>query len=149
MPENSSSDDDDTPDDYDVGYGRPPKETRFKPGKSGNPRGRPKKKRHFRAALRDALEGRVEVVNEAGVKRRIPAIDVIMNGLVKDAARRKPAAMRQIFQLIRIFLDDGSTREDPVQQEAERQEAKERLLEKLSLMAERMQAQRNEPSAES
>ncbi|MGE5215788.1 MAG: DUF5681 domain-containing protein [Chloroflexota bacterium] len=25
-----------------VGYGRPPKETRFKPGKSGNPAGRPK-----------------------------------------------------------------------------------------------------------
>lgn len=27
---------------YDVGYGRPPEETRFKKGQSGNPRGRPK-----------------------------------------------------------------------------------------------------------
>src|SRR5687768_6396759 len=26
-----------------VGYGRPPKHTRFKPGQSGNPRGRPKR----------------------------------------------------------------------------------------------------------
>ena len=25
----------------DVGYGRPPKHTRFKPGQSGNPKGRP------------------------------------------------------------------------------------------------------------
>ena len=29
--------------DYDVGFGKPPKETRFKPGQSGNPRGRPKR----------------------------------------------------------------------------------------------------------
>ena len=29
--------------DYEVGYGRPPKASQFKKGKSGNPRGRPKK----------------------------------------------------------------------------------------------------------
>jgi hypothetical protein len=28
--------------DYEVGYRRPPKHTRFKPGQSGNPLGRPK-----------------------------------------------------------------------------------------------------------
>ncbi len=28
--------------DYDVGYKRPPRHTRFKPGQSGNPKGRPK-----------------------------------------------------------------------------------------------------------
>jgi hypothetical protein len=28
-------------DDYDVGYGKPPKKTRFKPRTSGNPKGRP------------------------------------------------------------------------------------------------------------
>ncbi|TBW35499.1 hypothetical protein EYW49_15850 [Siculibacillus lacustris] len=31
----------DHPGDYDVGYGRPPVHTRFQPGRSGNPRGRP------------------------------------------------------------------------------------------------------------
>ena len=30
------------PHDYKVGYGKPPKEHRFKKGQSGNPRGRPK-----------------------------------------------------------------------------------------------------------
>jgi hypothetical protein len=29
--------------DYEVGYGKPPKSSRFKPGTSGNPRGRPKR----------------------------------------------------------------------------------------------------------
>ena len=27
---------------YEVGYGRPPSATRFQPGQSGNPKGRPK-----------------------------------------------------------------------------------------------------------
>jgi hypothetical protein len=30
------------PKDYDIGYGKPPEENRFKQGKSGNPQGRPK-----------------------------------------------------------------------------------------------------------
>ena len=28
--------------DYEVGYGKPPKHSRFKPGQSGNPKGRPR-----------------------------------------------------------------------------------------------------------
>jgi hypothetical protein len=31
-------------DDYEIGYRRPPRETRFKKGQSGNPKGRRKKK---------------------------------------------------------------------------------------------------------
>ena len=30
--------------DYEIGYGRPPKQYQFKPGQSGNPRGRPRGK---------------------------------------------------------------------------------------------------------
>ena len=33
---------DDPPDDYETGYGKPPKNSQYKPGQSGNPRGRPK-----------------------------------------------------------------------------------------------------------
>ena len=39
--------DDKTPDDYEVGYGKPPKNTQFRKGVSGNPRGRPKKAPDF------------------------------------------------------------------------------------------------------
>jgi hypothetical protein len=38
-----------------VGYRRPPSHTRFRPGHSGNPTGRPKRKPTFRAALLEEL----------------------------------------------------------------------------------------------
>ena len=39
--------------DYDVGYGKPPAKSRFKPGLSGNPRGRPRGSRNKRPALNE------------------------------------------------------------------------------------------------
>ena len=37
---------------YKVGYKRPPVSTRFKPGSSGNPKGRPKGQRNFKTIMR-------------------------------------------------------------------------------------------------
>jgi hypothetical protein len=125
------------PQDYEVGYGRPPKETRFQPGKSGNPRGRPNVKRHLGVALREALDRQIEVVNEKGVKRKSSALDVIARGLVTDCTRRDRAALRQLFQLLH-YLDGGKPPDDPQRREAELAEVKESLKAKLEAMAERV-----------
>jgi hypothetical protein len=92
--------------DYEVGYGRPPRKTRFQPGKSGNPRGRPKVERPLGDALREELYRQIEVVNEMGVKRKVPALDVIMRGLVSDSTRRDRAALRQLLLFLR-YADGG------------------------------------------
>lgn len=47
--------------DYEVGYGRPPEQHRFKRGQSGNPRGRPKGARGFKTMLEEELSGTVTV----------------------------------------------------------------------------------------
>jgi hypothetical protein len=59
--------------DYEVGYGRPPIHTRFKPGQSGNPAGRPKGAQNFAteiaAELKEAREG---VPSKANAIRKRP-----------------------------------------------------------------------------
>lgn len=45
----------DVPRDYEVGYGKPPKNKRFKPGQSGNPSGRPKGARNRPSRVNEDL----------------------------------------------------------------------------------------------
>jgi hypothetical protein len=120
--------------DYEVGYGRPPKASRFQPGKSGNPRGRPKAERNFGVALREALDRQIEVVNEKGIKRKVSAQDWIARGLVADAARRDRAARRDLLKQIHL-IDGGKPPDDQQRRNAEFAEAKVTLKAKLDAMA--------------
>ena len=51
----------DTSETYDVGYGKTPKATRFKPGQSGNPNGRPKGSHNLYTLLNGEMQKRVAV----------------------------------------------------------------------------------------
>ena len=46
------------PDDYEVGYGKPPKHTQWPPGKSGNPKGKEKGKRGLKTDLVAVLDAK-------------------------------------------------------------------------------------------
>lgn len=85
--------------DYVVGYGRPPKTTQFAPGKSGNPRGRPKGSRTVGAILQDILSQKI-AVTENGKTRRIPTLEVMFRRIVNDAVRRDPVALKLLLPLI-------------------------------------------------
>ena len=71
--------------DYQVGRGKPPKHTRFRPGQSGNPRGRPKGAKNFRTILEAALSERV-VVKDNGRQRSYSKLEVIIRQNVNKAA---------------------------------------------------------------
>ena len=94
--------------DYEIGYGRPPAATRFQPGQSGNPRGRPKGARSIGQMLQQALNRRV-AVHENGRERRIRLQDAIIQGLVNDAARRNHNALRPLFSLLDRYGQSGET----------------------------------------
>jgi hypothetical protein len=70
--------------DYDVGYGKPPKATRFQPGRSGNPKGRPRGRKNLRTILEETLFKSV-MVTESGQKRRVPAIEAAFLRLLNKA----------------------------------------------------------------
>jgi hypothetical protein len=68
-----------------LGYGRPPMTTRFRPGQSGNPRGRPKGARNLGTVVAAALSERV-AINENGRRRRITKLEAAVKQLVNRAA---------------------------------------------------------------
>ena len=45
----------------DIGYCKPPKHSQFKPGRSGNPRGRPKGAKNETTILREILNKRIAI----------------------------------------------------------------------------------------
>lgn len=52
-----------------IGYGKPPKSTRFRPGQSGNPHGRPKGSMNLETLLDKALDAKVTMETQNGTKR--------------------------------------------------------------------------------
>ena len=74
-----------------VGYGKPPREHQFKPGQSGNPRGRPKGARGFKADVEEALSATI-VVTEDGKKRRITIVAAVLKRLIQRAVQKATCA---------------------------------------------------------
>ena len=69
-----------------VGYQRPPKSSQFKPGQTGNPKGRPKNVRNFKTDLRDELSELI-TVRENGQERRITKLRALVKALVAAAIK--------------------------------------------------------------
>ncbi len=86
-------------DDYDVGYGKPPKNTRFVKGVSGNPGGRPKGKRNMATILHAALYETV-MINENGVRKSIPKFEAAIKQLVNKSASGDNASLKLLIQLV-------------------------------------------------
>jgi Family of unknown function (DUF5681) len=53
--------------DHAVGYGRAPRHTRFQPGRSGNPKGRPKGSKNFSTLFSEELAQPVTLTEGANV----------------------------------------------------------------------------------
>ena len=72
--------------DYEVGRGRPPRSSQFKPGQSGNPGGRKKGSRNFRTIVLEVLDSEIELT-EGGRTRRVPMIEALMLRQVQEGLR--------------------------------------------------------------
>ena len=83
--------------DYEVGYGKPPRHTRFIKGQSGNPRGRPPGAKNLKTLLSEALNETV-IVTENGGRRKVTKRQAIITQLVNRSATAD-------FRAIKILLD--------------------------------------------
>ena len=85
--------------DYEVGYGKPPRHTRFKKGEaSANPRGRPRK--NLAASLIEGLNKKV-VVTENGRRRKIAVREAITSQLINKSATADLRAIKMLLDLIK------------------------------------------------
>ena len=82
--------------DYEVGYGRPPRQTRFEPGRSGNPRGRPNRSKNLATLLSEALREPV-IVTENGRRRKVSKRQAVIKQLVNRSARGDLKAMQMLL----------------------------------------------------
>jgi hypothetical protein len=85
-------------DDEKVGYKRPPKATQFKPGKTGNARGRPKQSRKLDVDLVEMLS-QVMTVREDGKTRRISRQAAILRRLLSQALQGDEKAIKFILSM--------------------------------------------------
>jgi hypothetical protein len=83
---------------YDVGYGKPPRHTRFQPGRSGNPRGRPKSAKGLNTIVRETLTQKVAVRTASG-ERKISRIEAVLQKTVEQAMKGNPRALAELIKL--------------------------------------------------
>ena len=91
--------------DYEVGYGKPPRHTRFEPGRSGNPRGRPPGAKNMKTLLSKALNELV-VVTEPGGRRKVSKREAIVTQLVNRSAKADYKAIQILLGMLRDIEGD-------------------------------------------
>ena len=91
--------------DYEVGYGKPPRHTRFEPGRSGNPRGRPPGAKNMKTLLSKALNELV-VVTEPGGRRKVSKREAIVTQLVNRSAKADYRAIQILLGMLRDIEGD-------------------------------------------
>jgi len=82
-----------------IGYGQPPRHTRFQKGHSGNPKGRPKGAKNLDTLLMESVNERV-AINENGVPKKMSKLAVMHKQLANKGATGDLRALQMILQKI-------------------------------------------------
>ena len=99
--------------DYDIGYGKPPKSNCFKPGQSGNPKGRPRgAKNRLPAMYEEGLK--LVILKEAyrNIKVRdgqknvsVPMVTAVVRAVAVNAAKGNNRAAMLFTQMVKVVED--------------------------------------------
>ena len=99
---------------YSVGYRRPPLHTRFQPGQSGNPTGRPKGAQNFKTLFQKIMKEQISL-REGNVTKKISKAEAILRGLAISALKGDARSMMALFKLAEHTGEfDSETTDQPL-----------------------------------
>ena len=84
---------------YKIGYGKPPKDSRFKPGNNANPEGRPKRRPPELAKTMQDFQGQLSRYTESGRKKTARRQDLISKKVVSDAVKGDVKSAEMLLNL--------------------------------------------------
>lgn len=87
---------------YKVGYKRPPRQTRFHKGRSGNPKGRSRGNRNLKTVLADQLKGSITATLD-GRPRQITRIEAIALSMVTSAIKGDARARDSLLRTMQVL----------------------------------------------
>jgi Family of unknown function (DUF5681) len=93
-------------DHYEVGYGKPPKHGRFKPGGCGNPNGRPRGVCNIETDVRNTLRAPVKVTIN-GRQRKVSTQEAIILRLREKALAGDRHAIDRMLQFAQAYNPEG------------------------------------------
>jgi len=112
--------------DYEVGYSKPPRHTRFTKGQSGNPRGRARGAKNLKTLLIETLNELV-VVAENGRRRTINKRHAFIKQIVNHAVKGNWRAAKLLLDTLQRIED----RTEPETAEASFDAADAKVIEQL------------------
>lgn len=85
--------------DYEIGFARPPKSHRFRPGVSGNPKGRPRKAESLPALLRTMMREKVKV-RVGDREQAMSTIEVMLRRQVEKVVKGDTRAFNSMMAML-------------------------------------------------
>lgn len=86
----------DSGDDYEIGFGKPPKSGQFKKGQSGNPKGRPKGTKNTLSLIEQILNEKVSI-REGGMQKEVTKTEAMVMRMAQKAMDGDIKAMERLL----------------------------------------------------